>query len=72
MSDKDQTKIDYRIYGLGKSKPNLFFIRSIKPFSLFPSWFFIRHGNEALDHANWLVLGLFCVGRLIGLFVALG
>ncbi len=59
MSDKDQTKIDCQIYGLGKPKPNLFFIWFIKPFSLFPSCFFIRHGNAALDHANWLVLGLF-------------
>ncbi|SVB81592.1 uncharacterized protein METZ01_LOCUS234446 [marine metagenome] len=40
MSDKDQTKIDYQIFGLGKPKLNLFFIWFIKPFSLFPSWYF--------------------------------
>ena len=71
MTERDQTSVDYKIYGLAKREPNLFFIWFIKPFTFYPTWHYLRHGNAALDRANWLPLGLFWIA-VGGLFVALG
>ena len=71
MTERDQTSVDYKMYGLAKREPNLFFIWFIKPFTFYPTWHYLRHGNAALDRANWLPLGLFWIA-VGGLFVALG
>ncbi len=71
MSDRDQTATDYQMYGLAKDNPNLFFIWFLKPFTFYPTWHYLRHGNAALDRANWLPLGLFW-GGVLGLASALG
>ena len=71
MTERDQTSVDYKMYGLAKRQPNLFFIWFIKPFTFYPTWHYLRHGNAALDRANWLPLGLFWIA-VGGLFVALG
>ena len=71
MSDRDQTSVDYQMYGLAKRDPNLFFIWFIKPFTLYPTWHYLRHGNAALDRKNWLPLGLFW-GGITGISLALG
>ena len=71
MTERDQTSLDYKMYGLAKREPNLFFIWFIKPFTFYPTWHYLRHGNAALDRANWLPLGLFWIA-VGGLFVALG
>ena len=71
MTERDQTSVDYKMYGLAKREPNLFFIWFIKPFTFYPTWHYLRHGNAALDRANWLPLALFWIA-VGGLFVALG
>lgn len=71
MTDRDQTWIDYRLYGLNAKHPNVFYIWFIKPFTLFPTWFFLRHGNALLNRATWLPLGIFW-GSVGGVFLVLG
>ena len=59
MTNKDQTTEDYKIYGLSKKKPNIFFIWFIKPFTFFPTLHYLCNGNAALNRKNWMQLILF-------------
>lgn len=67
LSDRDQTVEDYRIYGLDRPNVNLFQVWFVKPILLFPTWFFLRHGNGWLDRRNWLQLLAFWL-PVAGLF----